>query len=99
MLNLQANDPVAVAVVSAIQKGDVDGLTCLLAEHPALANARIVDGSGTARSLLHVAADWPGHFPNGARTVTALVDAGADVNATVISTKHAETPPSLGCEQ
>jgi len=92
MLNLQANDPVAMAVVSAIQKGDVDGLKHLIAAHPGLAKATIVDASGTARSLLHVAADWPGHFLNGARTVTALVEAGADVNASVISTQHAETP-------
>lgn len=28
------------------------------------------------RSLLHVATDWPGHYPNGAATVAVLVDAG-----------------------
>ena len=94
MLTLQSNDPVAMAVVSAIQKGDVDGLKRLLTEHSDLAKTRIVDVSGTARSLLHVAADWPGHFANGAQTVTTLVAAGADVNASMSSTqpKHAETP-------
>ena len=94
MLTLQSNDPVAMAVVSAIQKGDVDGLKRLLAEHSGLAKARIVEASGAARSLLHVAADWPGHFANGAQTVRTLVAAGADVNASMSSTqpKHAETP-------
>ncbi len=30
------------------------------------------------RSLLHVATDWPGHFPNVASTIATLVEAGAD---------------------
>ena len=32
------------------------------------------------RTLLHVATDWPGHYPNGAAVVGVLVAAGADVN-------------------
>ena len=43
------------------------------------------------RSLLHVVADWPGHFPNVASTVKVLVDAGADVNARFTG-PHTETP-------
>ena len=43
------------------------------------------------RTLLHVATDWPGHFPNGPQTVSALVDAGADVNARFTG-PHTETP-------
>ena len=35
------------------------------------------------RTLLHVATDWPGHFPRGAATVAALVAAGADVGRVV----------------
>ena len=45
----------------------------------------------TARTLLHIATDWPGHFPGGARTVALLIDAGADVNARVTG-PHNETP-------
>lgn len=44
-----------------------------------------------SRSLLHVATDWPGHFPNGPETVAVLVAAGADVNARFRG-PHDETP-------
>ena len=79
MLNIPAGDARAMEIVSAIQSGDVATLQGLLSQDPALATARIVDGHGTARTLLHVAADWPGHFPNGPATVAALIAAGADV--------------------
>jgi ankyrin repeat protein len=44
-----------------------------------------------SRSLLHVATDWPGHFPNGPATIAALVEAGAYVNARFTG-PHTETP-------
>ena len=62
---------------------------------PGLAAARIVDADGTSRTLLHVVADWPGHFPDGATTVAALVAAGADVNGALIHSdphRFPETP-------
>ena len=68
MLNIGKHDPLGVAVMKAIQSGDLDALHRLLDENPGLVTARI-DG----RTLLHVAADWPGHFPNGAAVVTALI--------------------------
>lgn len=89
---LPIDDPRSVAATQAIQGGDVDGLRRLLAEHPGLAGARLEDRArGTARSLLHVATDWPGHFPRVAETVAVLVAAGADVNARHTGA-HAETP-------
>ena len=57
-----------------------------------LATARIVDADGTSRTLLHVAADWPGHFPNGATTVAVLIAAGADVNQAVTHTNPHRSP-------
>jgi ankyrin repeat protein len=68
-------------VVSAIQKGDVEGLRQQLSQDPGLATARVVDDRGVRRTLLHIATDWPGHFPNCAQIVTMLIAAGADVNA------------------
>lgn len=86
-------DPLAVAVVDAIQTGDLPALKRLLAENPGLAAARLGsnDAAGESRTLLHVAADWPGHFPGGAASVAALIEAGADVNARFAG-PHSEAP-------
>ncbi len=70
-----------------IRSGDVAALRALLAADPSRATAR-PDG---ARTLLHVATDWPGHFPAVAETIAALVEAGADVDARFRG-EHAETP-------
>jgi uncharacterized protein len=86
-------DPMAVAATQAIHTGDVDGLRQVLAEHPELVNARLGTRGpdGMSRTLLHVATDWPGHYPNGAAIVAALVEAGADVDARFAG-GHTETP-------
>ena len=81
-----AADSLAATAVHAIHGGDLALLQKLLEENPSLATARI-DG----RTLLHVATDWPGCFPNSGATVAALVAHGADVNAPYIG-RHSETP-------
>ncbi len=91
-LSLDAGDPLAVAATAAIRSGEPAALERLLAEHPGLARAWIVDARGVSRSLLHVATDWPGHHPDGAAVVAALVAAGADVNARLRGGPHTETP-------
>jgi hypothetical protein len=93
MTTIDTEDPLAVAAVEAIHKGDLPRLKRLLAENPDLATTRLGDDDpdGMSRTLLHVATDWPGHFPNGAATVALLVDAGADANARFRG-PHAETP-------
>jgi ankyrin repeat protein len=75
------------AAVEAIRSGDVEALRDLLRDDPGLATARF-DGQ---RTLLHVATDWPGHFPNNVATVVVLIEHGADVNAPFIG-RHRETP-------
>ena len=95
MLHIPADDARAVAIVAAIQSGDAETLQRELRATPDLATARIVDGRGVARTLLHIVADWPGHFSNGARIVAALIAAGADVDASVVHAGpngSAETP-------
>jgi uncharacterized protein len=93
MATIGTEEPLAVAVVEAIRSGDVPALQRLLAQHPGLATARLGDDDpgGMSRTLLHVATDWPGHFPNGATIVAVLVEADADVNARFHGS-HAETP-------
>jgi ankyrin repeat protein len=93
VLTIDTRDPVAAAVVAAIHSGDLQTVRRLLREHPGLATARLGDDDrdGMSRTLLHVATDWPGHFPGGAETIAVLVEAGADVNARFRG-PHAETP-------
>ncbi|MEV4279694.1 ankyrin repeat domain-containing protein [Actinoplanes xinjiangensis] len=88
---LGTEDPSAIAAVQAIRVGELAALRRLLADDPALATARLHDGGGTSRTLLHVVTDWPGHYPNGAATVAVLVEAGADVDARFAG-PHTETP-------
>lgn len=84
MLSIPADDVRAVAIVTAIQSGDAETLQRQVRASPDLAAARIVNDRGVSRTLLHVAADWPGHFPNGPSIVATLIAAGADVNAIVM---------------
>lgn len=83
MHSIPEDHPTAVEVSAAIRGGDVQRLQRLLSASPTLASARIVDGRGVGRTLVHLATDWPGHFPNVAATIATLAAAGADLNATV----------------
>lgn len=70
---------VAEALFAAIRTGDLAVLRRLLADHPGLASAPL-GGRHRTRTPLHVAADWPGYFPNGPQVVRMLIAAGADPN-------------------
>lgn len=85
MVSIPGDHPRAMAIVTAIQHGDTDSVARQLRADPGLAKARITDEHGVSRTLLHVVADWPGHFPNGARIVALIATAGADLNAGVIN--------------
>jgi ankyrin repeat protein len=79
---ISAGDPLAEHVMRAIHSGDVRELELLLGAHPDLARAQLrAQNCDDTRSLLHIVADWPGHFPNAAAIVNLLAAAGADVNA------------------
>lgn len=88
---LDPEDPLARALVDAIHRGAYLELGQLLAEHPGLARVRIGDAS-CSRSTLHVATDWPGHFPEVHNTIRKLVEAGADPSARFVGQAHGETP-------
>jgi uncharacterized protein len=91
-LRLSKDDSTTRALVEAIHAGDVGSLRQALAERPGLAAARLVDDKGGSSTALHAAADWPGFFPNAPEVVAILIDAGADPNAAIEGSWHAETP-------
>jgi ankyrin repeat protein len=62
-------------------------LRALLETDPGLATSLI-----NSRTPLHLFADAPGHRPNAAGVVSALVEAGADLDAHAVGTWHHETP-------
>jgi ankyrin repeat protein len=70
----------AELLFAAIRSGDLTALTQLLAGNPGLESAPL-EGRHSTRTPLHVAADWPGYFPNGPQVVRLLIEAGADPNA------------------
>ena len=82
-LTLPHGDSVAVELISAIHRGDLDVLGRLVAERPMLASARMIGRKGLEggwRTPLHAAADWPGYFPAAPAAVALLLEAGADPN-------------------
>jgi len=92
-LVLSADAPLARTVTDVVRTGDAAALTALLGEEPALARARVGDPRrGQSRTLLHLVTDWPGHVPDAAAKIGALVAAGADVNARYGGPEHRETP-------
>jgi hypothetical protein len=82
-------NPTHEVAIAAVRAGDLPARGRLLREHPELATARLARHQG--RTLLHVATDWPGHYPHVAGTITTLVGAGADPDAPSLG-DHAETP-------
>ena len=86
------DDPLAHEVVRAIQTGNVESLQRLLRANPGLASARVAGPDGASKTLLHLATDWPGYFPNGPAVVRVLIAGGAEPNAPVEGMWHAETP-------
>jgi hypothetical protein len=70
----------AEELVAAIRGGDVDGVQRIVDDVPEIAIVPL-GGRFTSRTALHVAADWPGFFPEGPRVVRLLLAVGADPNA------------------
>lgn len=92
---VSADEPLAQAFVTAIHAGEVASLKRLLHEHPGSGRAWLIETGescgGQQRSWLHVATDWPGHFPNVTRTIEVLAGAGSNVNARFAG-PNTETP-------
>jgi ankyrin repeat protein len=84
---LPDSDRAAFELLRAVKRGDAGELTRILSVDPGLASSLI--GGCTP---LHHFADAPGHRPNAAAVVNALVAAGADLNAHARESWHHETP-------
>jgi ankyrin repeat protein len=75
-----------------IAGGEVETLRAMLDAEPALARARVVGPGRERRTLLHVATDWPGHFPRVAETIALLMERGADADAPMEGGNAPERP-------
>lgn len=89
ILDALKGNPNQQLAIDAIHTGNVSALRKVLTEHPDLAAGRSVRHGG--RTLLHIATDWPGHFPNISASISALVESGADPNTPGVG-PHPETP-------
>ncbi len=89
---LPESDPLAVALTTAITRGNVKALATLLQDRQVSATTRIVDAKGVSRTLVHLVADWPGHVANGAAMIGVLAAFGADLNAPLVHTRHGAAP-------
>jgi ankyrin repeat protein len=90
--SVRNDDPLAIAGAAAIRSGDLATLERLLIERSDLANLQIEGRKGNYRTPLHVAADWPGYFPNGPAVVRLLLAHGADPNGGLEGFGRQETP-------
>ncbi len=91
-MEIRTTEPLAQALTSAIHGGDVEALRLLLDGDPLISKARIVDPKGASRTLLHIAADWPGHFPGVSQTIGLLIERGADPDAPMVGGNAPERP-------
>ena len=93
-VSLRWNEPLAVELTAAVQRGDAERLRQMLDRRPELARVRIIAQGDTfaSRTLLHLFADWPGHRRNPQGIVAVLQAAGADLNVSGDPAKVAETP-------
>jgi hypothetical protein len=82
-----AHDPRVFAFTTALNTGDEARLRALLAADQGLATSLI-----NSRTPLHLFADAPGHRPNPGAIVSALAEAGADLDAHAVGMWHHETP-------
>lgn len=76
---LAADDPLVTTLTGLIRDGQVAGLTSLLSAYPSLAAERFGDAEMSCTAL-HVATDWPGHYPAVRETIAVLVAAGSPID-------------------
>jgi ankyrin repeat protein len=91
-MEIRTTELLAQSITSAIHQGDIEALGRLLDDNPGISKARIINEKRAARTLLHIATDWPGHFPHVAQTIGLLIERGADPDAPMQNGNSPETP-------
>ena len=76
--------------MAAVRAGDTQALSEILTRRPDLATVKVPGYRG--RTLLLIAVDWPGHYPNVRTTIDLLVRAGAELNPKPPVGKQEESP-------
>jgi uncharacterized protein len=79
-MNLDPQDPLAVAVTEAIRTGNLEGLGRLLATHPGLATARLGDDRSGGGSHDETPLHWAASSDD-VEVLDALLDLRADIEA------------------
>ena len=76
---LSAEHPLAVELAAGVHAGDQPALVALMERAGWLVHERF-GSAAESRTALHIATDWPGHYPEVAATIALLVRAGAPVD-------------------
>lgn len=91
-MKIRSTEPLAQSFITAIQQGDVEALRTLLQANPGMAEAHLIDEKQVGRTLLHIATDWPGHFPNVAKIIGLLIERGANPDVPTLGGNAQERP-------
>lgn len=89
-MRLSFKNSLGQLLMDHIKNGHVSELYNVLNNKPALAHCRIVDSENHERTLLHIATDWPGHYPNNVEVINLLASFQVNMNAVFVG-PHQET--------
>ncbi len=87
---LSVDDSRVMELMALVRAGEVEALSEFVVRCGAVVSERFGDSKQSCTAL-HLATDWPGHWPRVSETIALLVAAGAPVDGRFAG-PHAETP-------
>lgn len=87
---LPVDDARVLELTALVRAGEVEALSGFVVTHHAIVAERFGDSKQSCTAL-HLATDWPGHWPRVSETITLLATAGAPVSGRFAG-PHSETP-------